>query len=55
MISSFEVYCGPVSNDARELGEGGGRSGSSGRAPGPAEVTDRRRRFLQVVNRRTER
>lgn len=42
VTSSFEVRVGEVCT-----GEGGGRSGSTGRAPGPGVDTDRRRRFLR--------
>lgn len=31
-----------------EPGDGGGKSGSTARAPGPGEEIDRRRRFLHV-------
>lgn len=36
---SFRLYC-------RELGEGGGRSGSRGSAPGPGDEPDLRRSVL---------
>jgi len=36
--------------DDCEPGEGGGKSGSTANAPGPGEDTERRRRFLKLVN-----
>lgn len=60
VISSLEEYEGKedeaVDDEPEELdGEGGGRSGSSGRAPGPVDEPDRRRRLLFWSNRRTTR
>ena len=46
MISSLEEYDGIEESEA---GDGGGRSGSRGRAPGPVDEPERRRRLLYVA------
>lgn len=48
MISSLDVNDGEY--DAADVGDGGGKSGSTANAPGPGDETDRRRRFLEMVS-----
>lgn len=45
-MSSLEVKDGEC--DAAEVGDGGGRSGSTANAPGPGDEMDRRRKFLSL-------